>query len=52
MDAPLCKGKGVSNRMLWDWAISIECVQVCKKQNPASQSAGPGVCELKHTPFS
>jgi hypothetical protein len=31
MDAPLCKGKGASNSMLWDSAISIECVVVCKK---------------------
>jgi hypothetical protein len=34
MDAPLCKGKGASNSMLWDSAISIECVQVCKKTKP------------------
>jgi hypothetical protein len=52
MDAPLCKGKGASNSMLWDSAIIIECVLVFKKQNPASHSAGPGFCEMKHTPFS
>jgi hypothetical protein len=52
MEAPLCKGKGASNSMLWDSAISIEGVQCAKKQNPASRSAGPGFSELKHTPFS
>jgi len=52
MDAPLCKGKGASNSMLWDSAINIECVLVCKKTKPGAASAGPGVCEMKHTPFS